>query len=218
MNRLALHKLSYGIYVLTTKVDEIPYGCIINTAFQITSEPPRIAVSCNRDNFTNQKIKDSGKFAISVLAEDSDPAIISTFGYQSGRDTDKFSKLTYTAGEELGLPVFPADSVATLECRVIETLEAGTHTVFIGEAVSGDITRSDADEMTYRYYHEIRKGVAPKNAPTFIEPEKASANEPEKWKCAVCGYIYEDEKSFGDLPDEWVCPICGATKNLFNKL
>jgi len=217
MNRLALHKLSYGIYVLTTKVDDIPYGCIINTAFQITSEPPKIAVSCNRDNFTNQKIKDSGIFALSVLAEDSDPAIISTFGYQSGKDTDKFSKLSAAAGEKLGLPIFVDASVAVIECRVVDTLEVGTHTVFVGEAVSGDITRSDADEMTYRYYHEIRKGVAPKNAPTFIETEDISATATEKWKCAVCGYIYEDEKPFSELPDDWVCPICGATKDLFNK-
>lgn len=214
MDNLALYKLSYGLYVLSTTLDDKPFGCIINTAFQITSKPPQIAVSCNRDNFTHDKIVDSKTFAISVLAEDTPPEIFGTFGYQSGRDIDKFAEHEYILGEALSLPIFPNIAVATFECKLVKKMEVGTHTIFIGEVVDCDISRPDADEMTYRYYHEVRNGVAPKNAPTYIEKESAN----ESWECSVCGYVYdEDHPPFEELGDDWVCPVCGATKDLFNK-
>ena len=229
MDRHALHKLSYGIYVLTTKVDGTPYGCIINTAFQVTSEPPKIAVSCNRDNFTHDKIVKSGMFAISTLAEDSDAEIIKTFGYKSGRDVDKFAKLPATDGPALGLPLFPTDSVALFECRVTDQLEVGTHTIFIGEVADCSASRPDAREMTYRFYHEIRKGSAPKNAPSYIAEDAPRAAAPaadesseknlaEKWRCTVCGYVHSKGTPFEELPDDWVCPVCGAPKSKFVKL
>ncbi len=232
MDKSALHKLSYGIYVLTTKVDETPYGCIINTAFQITAQPPRMAISCNRDNYTHDKIAESGVFAVSALAEDSDASIIRTFGYNSGRDIDKFAHLPATDGSKLGLPLFPVESVATFECRVINQIEVGTHTLFIGEIEDCASHRPDAKEMTYRYYHEIRKGSAPKNAPTFIaeatpvvstEPTAQSVTDRneqpnERWQCSVCGYIYDKDLPFSELGDGWVCPVCGAAKSAFNKI
>lgn len=214
MNNLALHKLSYGLYVLTTEVDNVPFGCIINTAFQITSTPPQIAISCNRDNFTHDKLKQAGKFAISVLTEDSSQDIIGTFGYKSGRDIDKFIDNRSTPGKELSLPLFSKESVATFECRVVNTMVVGTHTIFIGEVVDCNIERADVNEMTYRYFHEIRKGVAPKNAPTYIKEE----NKNESFECSLCKYVYDEDTPFEDLPDDWVCPVCGAAKVLFNKL
>lgn len=214
MDSLALHKLSYGLYILTTSVEAIPYGCIINTAFQITSKPAQIAISCNRDNFTHDKIMKSQKFAISVLPEDISPNIIATFGYKSGRDYDKFKEISYVIGEKLNLPIFTKEAVATFECKVVDKLEVGTHTIFIGSVEECNINREDADEMTYRYYREIRNGVAPKNSPTYIEP----ATGKDSWRCSVCGYIYNREKpSFSELEEDWVCPICGAKKSLFIK-
>lgn len=216
MNNLALHKLSYGLYVLTTKVDETPFGCIINTAFQITSSPAQIAVSCNRDNFTHDKIEESGKFGISVLAEDSSQDIIGTFGYKSGRDINKFEDQKFTLGSKLVMPLFCEESVATFECKVVNKLEVGTHTIFIGEVIDCNIDRTEADEMTYRYFHDIRKGVAPKNAPTYIEESAENTNE--KWECSLCKYVYDEDIPFGQLGEKWVCPVCGAEKVLFNKL
>jgi flavin reductase (DIM6/NTAB) family NADH-FMN oxidoreductase RutF/rubredoxin len=216
MNKSALHKLSYGIYVLTTKADDTPFGCIINTAFQITSDPPRLAVSCNRDNFTHDKIQQAGQFAVSALAEDSDAAIIATFGYNSGRDMDKFARHNATPGSKLGLPLFPAESAATFECKLVDQIEVETHTIFIGEIVECEVSRPDADEMTYRYYHEIRKGSAPKNAPTFIAEETSDTSR-EQWQCDVCNYIYDGTLPFDELADNWVCPVCGATKDHFVK-
>lgn len=223
MNKQALHKLSYGIYVLTTKVEDKPFGCIINTAFQITSQPPRIAVSCNRDNFTHDKIMQSEVFAISALAEDCDAEIIKTFGYNSGRDIDKFEQVSASAGEALGLPQFPVDSVALFECRLVDKLEVGTHTVFVGELVDCEVSRPDSNEMTYRYYHEIRKGKAPRNAPTFLADEPtetvADSSTTERWECSVCGYVYDKASpSFEELEDGWLCPVCGAPKSAFKKL
>lgn len=215
MNNLALHKLSYGLYVLTTEYDKTPFGCIINTAFQITSSPARIAVSCNKDNFTHDKISASGKFALSVLAEDSPQDIIGTFGYKSGKDINKFETHEYSKGSVLGLPLFCKEAVATFECKVVETLEVGTHTIFVGEVADCNIDRTDADEMTYRYFHDIRKGVAPKNAPTFIK-EESSGNE--EWECSLCKYVYDEDVPFEELDGKWVCPVCGAEKALFNKL
>ena len=215
MNKSALHKLSYGIYVLTTKVNDTPFGCIINTAFQITSDPPQIAISCNRDNYTHDKIEESKLFAVSALAEDSDAEIIGTFGYNSGKDMDKFAKHPAATGKTLGLPLFPAESAALFECRVTNQVEVGTHTIFIGEIVDCDVSRADADEMTYRYYHDIRKGKAPKNAPTFIAEDETDIKS--SWKCSVCGYVYNEDLPFDELGEEWVCPVCGAPKKLFTK-
>ncbi len=215
MNSHALHKLSYGLYVLTTEVKEIPFGCIVNTVFQITSTPPQIAVSCNNDNYTCRKIKESQKFGISVLAEDTLPNLIQTFGYQSGQDINKFSKHPYQKGAKLSLPLFSEVAVATFECKVVKAVEVDTHTIFIGEVVDCNINRKDADEMTYRYYHETRKGSAPKNAPTYI-PEK-NEEDNAMWKCSICGHIYNDKLPFEQLADDWKCPICGQNKSVFKQ-
>jgi len=218
MDQKALHTLSYGIYVLTTIESGQPFGCVINTAFQITSNPPRIAVSCNRDNFTHDKIERSGVFGISVLAENADPSVIGTFGYKSGRDLDKFADFPWEKGSATGVPLLKKQAMSLFECRVVEKLEVGTHTIFVGEVIDAAILDSTVIEMTYRYYHDIRRGVAPKNAPTYIEKETIMENS-ETWVCDLCGYEHtgSGESSFENLPEDWLCPICGADKSLFSK-
>ncbi len=218
MNTKAFHTLSYGIYVLTSIKNDTPYGCIINTAFQITSSPARIAVSCNRDNFTHGIISESGVFGISVLPESASSSLIGTFGYKSGRDIDKFAGVHWTIGMETDVPLLMEESISTIECRVIEVLDVGTHTIFVGEVVNAEIHDESNKEMTYRYYHNELKGVAPKNAPTYIEKE-ATMETTELWVCDLCGYEYESmtNAEFEQLPDDWVCPICGADKSMFTK-
>lgn len=222
MNSLATQKLSYGLYVLTTSVEEKPFGCIVNSAFQITSQPARMAVSCNRNNFTHDKIVQSGVFGITVLPEHTDASFISTFGYRSGRHENKFSGISFIKGTETGVPLLPEVGMTTFECRVIKTMEVGTHTLFIGEIVEAAVTQPDAREMTYRYFHEVLKGSAPKNAPTYIqEPEtEDSSYGLERWKCSVCGYIYDSAAEgvrFEDLADTWSCPVCGVSREHFEK-
>ncbi|QEN05302.1 hypothetical protein EW093_11455 [Thiospirochaeta perfilievii] len=213
MNNLAFHRLSYGIYVLTTQLDGKPFGCIINTAFQITSAPPRIAVSCNKDNYTHDKISNAKMFALSVLTEESSQDLIGTFGYNSGRDIDKFKSYEFTQGDKLSLPLFTDESIATFECKLVESLEVGTHTIFIGEVIDCNVLSNSSNEMTYKYFHEVRKAVAPKNAPTYIEVEKNR----DLYECSLCKYVYDEDVPFDELPDDWVCPVCGATKDLFEK-
>lgn len=170
MNRKALQKLSYGVYVVTAAKGEKQYGCVANSAMQITSLPARIAVSINHDNATHDLIAESGKFALSVLATDTEPSLIGGFGYRSSRDTDKFADISYTVQD--GIPILNA-AMAWMTCRVVQTMDAGTHTIFLGEVMDGELLREDAIPMTYSYYHAVVKGVSPKNAPTYIPPEES---------------------------------------------
>ena len=131
---------------------------------QITSEPASIAVSINHDNYTNQCIQDTGRFAISILGENSDPGIIGTFGFKSGREQDKFKDVEHVIRGHM--PVV-ADACGYIVCEVIDKMETSTHTVFLGKVVDADTLKKDTP-MTYAYYHNVIKGRSPRNAPTYI--------------------------------------------------
>lgn len=213
---LITQKLSYGVYVVTTTLDGVPKGLIANSAMQVTAKPATFAVSINHDNHTNGCIKSTGKFAISVLAVDTDPANISVFGFKSGKDFDKFSTVDYKTVD--GMPVI-ADSCGYIICKVIDTIETITHTVFIGEMTLSE-QYGDREQMTYDYYHKAIKGSAPKNAPTYVPPEISpqppatnSSGTGRKYICTVCGYEHD-----GELPDDFICPICGVGAELFTEV
>ncbi len=165
MNKRAVQKLSYGVYVVSTWDKGRATGCVANSAMQITSEPATIAVSINHNNYTHKCIEDTGKFAISVLGENVDPGIIGTFGYYSGKDINKFEQVE----QDLKgfMPVVKAAS-AYIVCDVVDKMETETHTVFLGKVTDADILNTDTP-MTYAYYHNVIKGKSPKNAPTYIE-------------------------------------------------
>lgn len=209
MDKSAFYKLSYGVYVVSTWDDGRPTGCTANSAMQITSAPATIAVSINHDNYTNECIVKNGRFAISILAEDSDPSIIGTFGFQSGKDVDKFSQVKYSVEDYM--PVV-SDSCGYIVCQVIDKMETSTHTVFLGEVIGAELF-GNREAMTYAYYHKVVKGKSPKNAPTYIpeEEEQKNTNTKKKFKCSVCGYIYEGE----ELPADYKCPICGMGSDKF---
>lgn len=208
MNPNTFHKLSYGVYVVSTWDNGKPTGCTANSAMQITSSPATIAISINHNNYTNQCIQESGRFALSILAEDSEPSIIGTFGFRSGRDFDKFSAVEYSVKDFM--PVVN-DSCGYIVCEVIDRMETATHTVFLGE-VKGAELFGNRDAMTYAYYHKVIKGKSPKNAPTYIpETEEQSEEKTRKWKCTVCGYVYEGDQ----LPEGYKCPVCGMGEDKF---
>ncbi len=166
MNNFTFTKLSYGVYVVTSWAEGgRATGCTANSAMQVTASPATIAVSINHDNFTNECIKSSGRFAVNILGEESSPAIIGNFGFKSGRDSDKF-----TEKPELRdfLPIVDG-AIAYITCKVIDTMESETHTVFLGEVIGAEILDENASPMTYAYYHNVIKGKSPKNAPTYIE-------------------------------------------------
>ncbi len=209
MNLSAFHQLSYGVYLCTTWDEGRPTGCVANSAMQITSTPATLAVSINRLNYTNEVIKRCGYFTICVLAEDSDPLLIGKFGFQSGKDTDKFDGVAYAVRGKM--PVVD-DCCAFFTCKVVDSMETATHTVFLGEVLEADIPRK-GKPMTYAYYHQVVKGKTAKNAPTYIEEEKTEG----KFVCSVCKYEYDGEIPFEALPDDWKCPVCGMGKDKFVK-
>ena len=210
MDKKVLRNLSYGVYVVTSKDKDRNIGCVANSIMQVTSNPSVIAVSINHDNYTNKIIKETNVFGVSILKERVDANIIGTFGFKSSKDTDKFNNIDFK--EILGIPVLK-DTCGYMICKVIDTMETSTHTIFLGQVIeSGDYTSENA--MTYKYYHEYLKGSSPKNAPTYEEKSIISAdkdNKTKKWKCSICGYIYEGD----ELPDDFVCPICGVGKEKF---
>ena len=137
MDMNTFHKLSYGVYVVSTWDNGRPTGCTANSAMQITSSPATIAVSINHDNYTNKCIEETGKFAVSIIAEDSDPLIIGTFGFRSGKDVDKFENVKYEVKDYL--PVV-TDSCGYVVCQVINKMETATHTVFLGEVKGAELS------------------------------------------------------------------------------
>ncbi len=245
MKYKAFHKLSYGLYIIATETDGKKYGYIGNTAFQVTSNPAQLAVSSHKKNFSTGKIIQSGKFSVSVLKKEVNTSLIGEFGFMSGTDIDKFRNLeTITA--VTGAPIVTDSSVAWFDCKVVNTVDVGSHILIIGEVLDSDII-SGEEPLTYDYYREKYRMLSPKNAPTFIEREKLeNETEPETVKtkeqvveklstentdtytCKICGFQYNPEEGdptmgippgtpFEDLPEDYKCPLCNAGKDYFSK-
>lgn len=213
MNINAFQTLSYGVYVVSTWDNGRPTGCIANSIMQITVEPATIAVSMSHDNYTNQCIKNTGRFAMTVLSETSERSIIGTFGFKSGKDTNKFDSAKY---EIRGNMPILLDGCAYFTFEVINMMETDTHTVYIGKAIEADFLDKQ-DPMTYAYYHKVVKGKSPKNAPTYIAAESKETPKQDKYVCSICGYEYTGSIPFEELPEEYICPLCGQPKSVFKK-
>ncbi|MFC1988175.1 rubredoxin [Chloroflexota bacterium] len=227
MDLKALYKLCYGLYVVSSKKGDKLNAQIANTVFQITSEPPTIAVSINKNNLTHEFIQESKVFAASILSQDTPLAFIGHFGFKSGRDIDKLEGINYKTGETRA-PLITDNTLACLEAKVTQEVDVGTHTIFIAELAGADVIK-EGEPMTYAYYHQVKRGTTPKTAPSYIEEKKGEVNKMPKYKCTVCSYIYDPELGdpdggikpgtpFEKIPDSWVCPVCGASKSEFEKV
>lgn len=231
MNIEAFFKLTYGLYIITTKDDNKLNGYIANTAFQVTAEPSQIAISCSKNNLSCQMIQNSGIFSISVLKQNVSADIIGLFGYKSGSEINKFEHINYKTGKS-GVPIVTDDCLAWFECKVNKTVDVGTHILFIATIEDNELLDKSGTPLTYAYYHEVKKGLAPKNAPTYIDESRlnkdtsGSEGKLQKYRCLACGYIYDPElgdedsgiapgTAFEDIPDDWICPTCGSTKDMF---
>jgi flavin reductase (DIM6/NTAB) family NADH-FMN oxidoreductase RutF len=148
-------------------------GQIANTVFQITSEPPTVAVSINKSNLTHEYIKASQVFSASVLCQATPLAYIGGFGFKSGRDVDKLKGVNYKLGQT-GSPIFLDNAAAYLEAEVIQDIDVGTHTIFIGRIVAAEILTEDLC-MTYEYYYQVKRGTTPRTAPSYIAKEKGGS-------------------------------------------
>jgi ferric-chelate reductase [NAD(P)H] len=170
MNLNALHKIGYGMYIVSSHRGDKLNGQIANTVFQITSEPPTVAVSINKNNLTHEYIKASEVFAASVLRQATPLLFIGGFGFKSGRDVDKLKGINYKAGQT-GSPIILDNTAAYLEAEVIQDIDVGTHTIFIGRVVAAEILNEEPC-MTYEYYYQVKRGTTPKTAPSYIAREK----------------------------------------------
>ena len=215
MNKKVLHDITYGLYAVSTSFDNIDSGCIINTLTQITSKNPIVSISLNKENYTNEVIKKSKKFVVSILSNDTSKESITEFGYFSSRDKDKFENLETI--EEDGIKVFSDKITGYIVCEVLDIIDAETHDIFLGRVIK-ETSISELEPMTYKYYRENLKGTSPKNAPTF--DENITSGDAKKYRCIYCGYIYDDAKEavkFEDLGPDYACPLCGM-KNAFKEI
>ena len=226
MDTKALYKISYGLYVITSKKGNKINGQTANALMQVTAEPPAIAIGINKNNLTHEFIKESKVFAASILSQDTPLNFIGQFGFKSGRDVNKFDQVNYKTGKN-GAPIILDNTLAYLEVKVTQEMDVGTHTIFVGEIVESELLK-DGEPMTYAYYHQVKRGTTPKTAPTYLKEEKKPVTLPQ-YQCTICGYIYDPEKgdpdggiapgtAFEDIPDDWTCPVCGASKDQFKKV
>ncbi len=243
MNYEAFFKLTYGLYILSSKDGEKYNGHISNTVFQITAEPSRITVASHKNNLTTDYIRKSKVFAVSALQKDVSLDFMGSWGFKSGREMNKFDNVKYKIGKT-GAPIVTENCIAFYECEVEQIIEIGTHVMFVGRVVDMDIINNEKEPLTYAHYHSEIKGVSPANSPTYIADNKLekdetildelkqetqskkNAGEMKKYRCTICGHIYDPAEgdppagiapgtAFEDIPDDWTCPICGVSKEDF---
>ena len=205
MDKRAMYKLSYGLYVVTTKEGEHANGCIVNTAIQAASEPNQICVCVNKANYTNEMLLRTGVFNVSVISRAADFSLYQRFGFQSGRDVDKFADFNGYSVAVNGVPVITEGTNAFLSAKVTQTVDLGSHTMFIGE-VTDMAVLSDEASADYAYYQE---NVKPKP-----EAVGKTASGETVWRCTICGYEYVGE----ELPEDFICPLCKHPASDFEKI
>lgn len=229
MDTKALRQLTYGLYLATARdTDGRAVGCTVNTGMQLTSGPYRVMVAVNKENATRGAIERSGRFALTCLTKDATMDLIGTFGFRSSADTDKFAAFE-TAETPSGVPYVRTAASSVVGCKVAAALEVGTHVLFVGEVEDAEVFATDAEPLTYAYYHTVLKGTTPPKASAFIADEpagpaavpavEAPSDAPatpvqmHRFRCLLCGHVVEtcDE----ELPEGFRCPLCGAGREMF---
>ncbi len=207
MDNKALYSLQYGVFMLGTKAGGKINACITNTCFQAANGPTRIAISVIKQNLTCQMIEESGAFALSVLDRSCSFETIKRFGYQSGRDADKFAGFEYETAQN-GCPYISKEACAVIEAKVCNKLDLGTHMLFIAEVTEAKVL-GNGEALTYAYYQSNVKpqaGGAAAGGAGGAASGAAGEQKPIKgWRCKICGY----EFTGAELPADFECPICG---------
>ena len=205
MDKKATYKFSYGLFVLTTKVGTKDNGCIINTAIQAASEPNQVSISVNKTDYTHDMIAESGVFSVSVISQEAGFDLFKRFGFQSGRDVDKFEGFSGMERGQNGIYHITEGCNAFFDVKVTQTVDMGSHTMFIGTVEDMEVL-ADIPSVTYTYYLE---NIKPK-------PEAVGKTDEGKtiWRCTICGYEYVGE----ELPDDYICPICKHPASDFEKV
>jgi len=202
MDQKALFQLSYGLYVLTAQENGFDNGCIVNTVIQVTDTPNRLSVTVNKANKTHDMLKSTGVFNVSVLTQKASFQIIKQFGFQSGRDVNKFSDFKQTERSENGMLHLTEGTNAFISGKVIKELDLDTHTTFIADITDARMLNEDPS-LTYDYYQKNTK------------PKPQNTNKGKTgWVCKICGFIYQGE----ELPADYICPVCKHGAQDFEKL
>ncbi len=199
MDNRAMFNLGYGLYVLTARQGNKDNGCIVNTVMQITDKPKQIVLGVNKENLTHDMVLNTGEFNVSVLTQEAVFWIFQHYGFQSGRDVDKFANIP-EARTENGLRYVEGCTNAVISAKVVSAQDCGTHTLFVAEVTQARVL-SEEPSVTYQYYFDH---IKPKP-----EPVKKSS-----WVCKICGYVYEGET----LPADYVCPWCKHGPEDFEKV
>lgn len=205
MGKNAMYNISYGLYIVTSKTYK-DNGCISNTAVQVTSNPNRASITINKANLTHDMILESGVLTVSILSQKATFGLFDRFGLKSGRDVDKFDGFTASRRAANGTLYITRGTNAYISGKVCQTIDLGTHTMFIFDVEESDVFNDDAS-VTYAYYQEN------------IKPKPKAVGTDEKtgqtiWRCSVCGYEYVGE----ELPDDFECPWCHHPASDFVKV
>jgi len=159
----SLNCLSYGLYVVTSADGKTKNGLVVNTVFQVSADPAKMAVCVCKNSFTHDVIVKSRALAVMPLEQATPMVFIGNFGFRTGRNYDKFAKVSYELGKT-GCPIVKEHALSYLEVRVEKTVDVGTHTLFIGDVVAGDVFQPQGIPLTYAYYHTVIKGKTPAGA------------------------------------------------------
>ena len=205
MNKKAMYAISYGLFVVTARTGEKDNGCITNTVAQVTSEPNRISVAVNKNNYTCGMIMESGCFTASVIAQKATFDLFKRFGFQRGRDVNKFEGYDKTQRVENGTLIVTEGTNAWISAKVEQSIDLGSHMLFIASVTDMEVL-SDIPSATYSYYQDQ---IKPK-------PEAVGKTQEGKtiWRCRICGYEYVGE----ELPEDFICPICKHPASDFEKV
>ena len=205
MDKKAMYKLSYGLFVLTAKDGEKDNGCIVNTAIQAASAPNQISICVNKANYTHDMIMKTKEFTVSILSQEAKFELFKQFGFQSGRDVNKFDAFSACERGQNGIYYITEGTNAFISVKVDKTVDLGSHTMFIGEVTDME-TLSEAPSVTYEYY---LNHIKPK-------PEAVGTTKDGQtvWRCKICGYEYVGE----ELPADFICPLCKHPASDFEKV
>lgn len=205
MDKKAMYKLSYGLFVLTAKEGDKDNGCIINTAIQAASTPNQISICVNKDNYTHDMIVRTGEFTVSTISQKASFDLFKHFGFQTGREVDKFADFTACRRGSNGIMIITEGTNAYISVKVDKTVDLGSHTMFIGEVTDMEVL-SDDSSATYEYY---MNNIKPKPEAVGTTPSGETV-----WRCIICGYEYVGE----ELPDDFICPLCKHPASDFEKV
>jgi len=193
-----MRNISYGLFILTAKDGDKLNGCVTNTLQQVTTSPNRITITVNKENFTHDMILKTSEFNVSILSEKAKFDTFKHFGFQTGREIDKFADYPMVLADN-DIPYITDGTNGYISAKVIGTIDLGSHTLFIADVTGGDVI-SDDPSATYDYYHKNIK--------------ESPAKETKGWVCKICGYVHPHD----ELSDDFICPLCKHPASDFEKL